>query len=102
MLGPGARHVRRGELRAHPLHADASDDDQADAFIEALCQLTGVDDRSCFQTRGLTAQDATNQRIDAEPDVDLAQRFGSAQRTAPFAHLQWMSPGARSTVISAA
>lgn len=66
-------------FRAHPLPEDASDDDRADAFIEAVCQLTGVDYRSFFETWGLTPSDAANERIDAEgyaePDEDLAQNF---------------------------
>jgi hypothetical protein len=66
-------------FRANPLPGDASDDDKADAFIEAICQLTGVDYRSFFETWGLTASEAANDRIDAEgyaePDEDLSQRF---------------------------
>lgn len=66
-------------FRANPLPQEASDDDRVDAFIEAICRLTGVDYRSFFETWGLSASAAASQRIDAEgyaePDEDLSQRF---------------------------
>lgn len=66
-------------FRANPLPEGASDDDRVDAFIEAICTLTGVDYRSFFQTWGLRASRAANRRIAARgyagPDEDLSQRF---------------------------
>lgn len=63
-------------FRAHPLDGDASDQDKADAFVAALCELTGVDLRPFFETWGLRVSPAADARIDAAgyqlPDQDYS------------------------------
>ena len=51
-------------FRAHPLADDASDQDKADAFIEAICALTGTDLRPFFDLWALQASDDAMARID--------------------------------------
>lgn len=64
-------------FRAHPLPEDASDQDKADAMVEALCELTGTDLREFFERWGLTVSDEANGRMDAErypePDQDWTE-----------------------------
>ncbi len=66
-------------FRAHPLDADASDQDKADALVGALCELTGVDLRPFFRRWGLTVSTRASRRIAAEryplPDRDYSQIF---------------------------
>lgn len=66
-------------FRAHPLPEDASDQDKADAFVLALCELTGVDLRSFFETWGLQASAGANKKIErigyAQPEEDYSQIF---------------------------
>lgn len=52
-------------FRAHPLTDDASDQDKADAFVVAICELTGVDLRSFFESWGLRASAQAEREIDA-------------------------------------
>ena len=62
-------------FRAQPLPEDAVDEDRVDAFVEALCELTGNDLRTFFERWGLSASARANAHIEAqgypEPDNDL-------------------------------
>lgn len=51
-------------FRMRPLGEDAEDQDKADAFIEAACELTGTDLRPFFERWALRASDTANDRID--------------------------------------
>jgi hypothetical protein len=51
-------------FRAHPLPEDASDQDKADAFVVAMCALTGVDLRRYFESWGLRASAEAERGID--------------------------------------
>ena len=66
-------------FRAHPLPEDASDQDKADAFVLALCELTGVDLRAFFETWGLQASAGANKKIERIgyplPEEDFSQIF---------------------------
>lgn len=66
-------------FRAHPLPADASDQDRADAFVQALCLLTGHDLRPFFERWGLRVSEAADAAIAAQnyavPQYDIAGVF---------------------------
>lgn len=66
-------------FRAHPLPEDASDQDRADAFVQALCLLTGHELRPFFARWGLKVSAAANAAIAeagfAAPDTDFADIF---------------------------
>lgn len=53
-------------FRANPLDADASDQDKADALIEAMCEVTGHDLRPFFERWVLVASDDADARIEAQ------------------------------------
>lgn len=63
-------------FRAHRLADDAGDQDKADAFVVAMCALTGVDLRPFFETWGLRISSSANAEIDAVgyelPDRDFS------------------------------
>ncbi len=62
-------------FRVHPLADDASDQDKADAFVIAMCQLTGVDLRPFFASWGLRASSKAEREIDRQDyakDVTLS------------------------------
>ena len=62
-------------FRAHPLADDASDQDKADAFVIAMCELTGVDLRPFFASWGLRASSKAEREIDRQDyakDVTLS------------------------------
>jgi hypothetical protein len=66
-------------FRAHPLPADASDQDKADALVIALCELTGVDLRPFFGRWGLAVSAQANRKLDRQqlqpPDDDFSEIF---------------------------
>lgn len=66
-------------FRAHPLPEDASDEERVDAFVEALCELSGHDLREFFGVWGLRASAEADARLDAAeyatPDEDLSAIF---------------------------
>lgn len=66
-------------IRANPLPEDASDQDKADALVQALCELTGVDLRAFFGAWGITVSADTDAELDAAslppPDEDYSQIF---------------------------
>ncbi len=66
-------------FRAHPLAEDASDEERVDAFVLALCDLSGHDLREFFGRWGLRASAEADARLDAAeyapPDEDLSAIF---------------------------
>lgn len=66
-------------FRAHPLPEDASDQDKADALVQALSELTGVDLREFFGAWGITVSDTAAAELDdanwPPPDEDYSQIF---------------------------
>lgn len=66
-------------FRAHPLPEDAEDSERVDAFVEAMCELTGHDLRAFFETWGLRASEEAYARLDAaglqELDSDPSEIF---------------------------
>lgn len=66
-------------FRAKPLPEDASDEERVDAFVLALCELTGHDLREFFARWGLRASGAADAELDAAgyatPEDDLSAIF---------------------------
>ena len=66
-------------FRANPSPEDASDQDKADALVQALCELTGVDLRAFFSAWGIEVSDTAAEALDEAnfppPDEDYSQNF---------------------------
>lgn len=67
-------------FRAQPLPEDASDQDKADAFVVAMCELTGVDLRPYFESWGLRASAQAEREIN-DRDYPPSDRIGAAGDT---------------------